>query len=123
MCHANGVTAEEYAHLHTCLPKDEDEIHEGLDMKHRRQRSETKGFHVLVKWPGGEQPWLILIKASSKEEARHIVESSDDVQGSQGKVVSVEDAARPLRSCADRHRQASRDLRRRLRYQQLRFLR
>ena len=50
-----------------------------------------KNFHVLVEWPNGEQPWLVLIEATSAQEARHAIETSEGVQQNRGKVVSIED--------------------------------
>lgn len=62
-----------------------------LDVMTATRRS--KSFHVHVEWPGNEQPWLILIEASSKQEARSIIEASADVRRGRGKVISVEAAA------------------------------
>lgn len=50
-------------------------------------------FHVLVEWPDpNEQPWLILIEATSEENARIVVEESEEIREGSGRVVQVEEA-------------------------------
>lgn len=50
-------------------------------------------FHVLVEWPDPkEQPWLILIEASSEDNARIIVQESEEIREGNGQVVQVEEA-------------------------------
>lgn len=46
-------------------------------------------YHVLVEWPQG-QPWLVLIEATDAEDARRVVEESDDVQRGAGRVAAVQ---------------------------------
>lgn len=50
-------------------------------------------FHVLVEWPDPkEQPWLILIEASTGANARIVVEESEEIRDGGGRVVQVEEA-------------------------------
>ena len=66
-----------------------------LDRKLEQQADQYgKAFHVLVEWPDSrEQPWLILIHAKDAAEARRVVENSNDVRESGGKVARVDVAS------------------------------
>jgi hypothetical protein len=52
-------------------------------------------FHVLVEWPNNEQPWLVLIEASSKADARRSIETSEAVRNGRGKISSLQKVCVP----------------------------
>jgi hypothetical protein len=55
----------------------------------KRRAAERKKYHVLVELPDTEQPWLVLIEATSDADARCTVARSREVYVAGGKVVKV----------------------------------
>lgn len=44
-------------------------------------------------WPGGGQPWLVLIGGTSAGDAHRAVDTSDAVRRGQGRIASVDEVA------------------------------